>query len=189
MPPEEDKIFGAFTEFPLAPLEGVPTYEYMQILNVYLNLCSPTVNWTLGWGTLGYLFLTAQPAVFSKHYSTVFLPPTNSGIHLVMPDPAPTAAILFKLVRTHKQRVCLFNEYHAVDRACEKFISQLTPEKYYKLLSSKIIGFAKFTCLQILTHLITKYVELKDDDIQEIYRKMNEPISGETIFGEFIEQI
>ena len=37
MKPEEDKIFGAFSECPLAPLEGVPTYEYMSNLNVYLN--------------------------------------------------------------------------------------------------------------------------------------------------------
>ena len=37
MTTEEDKIFGAFTECPLAPLEGVPTYSYMTNLNVYLN--------------------------------------------------------------------------------------------------------------------------------------------------------
>ena len=41
MTPEEDKIFGAFTECPLAPLEGVPTYEYMKNLNVYLNRACP----------------------------------------------------------------------------------------------------------------------------------------------------
>ena len=35
--PKEDNIFRAFTEFPLEPLEGVPTYEYMTNLNVYLN--------------------------------------------------------------------------------------------------------------------------------------------------------
>ena len=39
MTPEEDKILGAFSECPLAPLEGVPTYEYMTNLNVYLNSC------------------------------------------------------------------------------------------------------------------------------------------------------
>ena len=88
-----------------------------------------------------------------------------------MPDPAPTAMISSELVRTHKNEVCLFNEYHSVDRACKKVISQLIPEKYYKSLSSRIIGFAKVICLQILNHLITKYAELKDDDIQEIDRK------------------
>ena len=59
MTPEEDKIFGAFTECPLAPLEGVPTYEYMTNLNIYLNLCLSEVNYTLGCSTLGYLVLTA----------------------------------------------------------------------------------------------------------------------------------
>ena len=62
-------------------------------------------------------------------------------------------------------------------------------EKYYKSLSSRIIGFAKFTCIQILTHLITEYVELEDDDIQDIDQRMKEPISGENIFEEFIKKI
>ena len=43
---------------------------------------------------------------------------------------------------------------------CKKVISRLIPEKYYKYLSSRIIGFAKVTSIQILTHLITKYAEL-----------------------------
>ena len=79
-----------------------------------------------------------------------------------MPDPVPTAVILSKLVRTHKQEVSLFNEYHAVNRACKKVISRLIPDKYYKSLSSQIIGFSKVACLQILTHLITEYAELDD---------------------------
>ena len=109
MAPEEDNIFGEFTECPLTPLEGVPTYEYMMNLNVYLNLCLFAVNCTLGCGTLGYLVLTDQPAVFSTHCGTPFLTPTNTGIHLVMPDPAPTAAILDKLIRKYKHGVRLFN--------------------------------------------------------------------------------
>ena len=59
MLPEEDKILRAFSEFPLAPLEGKPTYEYMTNLNVYLNLCSSAVDCTLGCRTLGYFILTA----------------------------------------------------------------------------------------------------------------------------------
>ena len=59
MTPEEDKIFGAFSECPLELLEGVPTYEYMTNLNVYLNLCLSAVDCTLGCGTLGFLVLTA----------------------------------------------------------------------------------------------------------------------------------
>ena len=37
--------------------------------------------------------------------------------------------------------------------------------------------------------LVTKYPELEDEDVQEIDRKMKEPISGETLFEEFCEKI
>ena len=106
-----------------------------------------------------------------------------------MPNPAPTAAILSEIVRTHKHNVRLFNEYHAVDRACKKFISELILEKFYKPLSSCIIGFAKVTSPDILMHLIYEYAELEEEDIQEIDRKIKEPISGETLSKDSVKQI
>ena len=108
---------------------------------------------------------------------------------MVVPDPDPTAAILSELVRTHKHEVRLFNEYHAVERACKKVISKLILEKFYKSLSNRIIGFAKFTSLEILTHLIYEYAELEEEDIQEIDRKIKEPISGENLFEEFVNKL
>ena len=83
MMPKEDKIFGAFLECLLTPLEGVPTYEYMTKLTVYLNLCLLAVDFTLGCGTLGYLGLTAQPAVFNTHCVTKFITPRNPLCHEV----------------------------------------------------------------------------------------------------------
>ena len=160
MTPEEYKIFGAFSECPLTPLKGVPAYEYMTNLIFYLNLCLSAVDCTLGCVTLGYLVLTAHPAVFNTHCGTPFIPPWNPGIYPVMPDPDTTAAIFSKLVRTHKHKIHLFNEYYAVNCACKKFISKLIPVKLYKSLSIRIIGFAKGTSLEILTRLITEYAEL-----------------------------
>ena len=127
MTPEEDKILGAFLECLLAPLEGLLTYEYMTNLNVYINSCSSAVDCTLGYGTLGTLVLTDQTVVFNTHCVTPFVTPRNPSIHPVMPNPAPTAAILSELIRTHKHEVRLFNEYHAVKRACKKVISKLIP--------------------------------------------------------------
>ena len=147
MTPEEDNIFGAFSECPLAPLEGVPTYEYMTNLNVYVKSFLSALDCILGCGTLGYLVLTAQPAMFNIHFVTPFITPRNQGIHPVIPNPAPTAAILSKLIRTHKHEVCLFNEYHAVDRSCKKVTSKIILQKFYKSLSSCIIGLAKVTSI------------------------------------------
>ena len=89
-----------------------------------------------------------------------------------MLDPDPTAAILSELIRTHKHEVCLFNKYPAVNIVCKKVISKLIPEKFYKSLLIRIIGFSKVTSLEILTHLITEYAELEEEDVQEIDRKM-----------------
>ena len=72
---------------------------------------------------------------------------------------------------------------------CKKVIRQLIPEKIYKSLSSRIIGFTKVTSLKILTHLITEYAELEEEYMQDIDRKMKDSISGETLFEEFAKQI
>ena len=97
MTPKEDKIFGAFSECLLPPLEGVPAYEYMTNLNAYMNSFSSAVDFTLGCGTLGYLVLTAQPAVFSTNYGTAFCVPTNPGIHPVMPDPTSIILLCYSI--------------------------------------------------------------------------------------------
>ena len=144
----------------------------MTNLNVYLNSCSSAVDCTLGCGTLGYLVLTAQPAVLNTHCVTLLITPRNTGIHPVMPNPAPTATILSELIRTHKHEVRLFNKYHAVVCACKEVISKLILEKFYTSLSSRIIGFAKVTSLEILSYLISEYAELEEEYIQEIDRRL-----------------
>ena len=190
MTPEEDKIFGAFTERPLAPLKGVPTYDYVTNLNIYLNSCLSAVDCTLGCGTLVYLMLTAHTDVFNTHCWTDLVHHQQirsfdqscltqlQRLQFCPNSPEPTINFF-----------CLFNKYHAVDRACKKVIRKFIPEKYYKSLSSRIICFAKVISLQILTHLITEYAELEEEDTQEINRKMKEPILGKTIFEDFVEQI
>ena len=40
-----------------------------------------------------------------------------------------------------------------------------------------------------MTHLISEYAEPEEEDIQEIDLKIKEPISGETLFEDFVEQI
>ena len=130
----------------------------------------------------------AQAAVFNTHCGTPSITPRNMGIHQVMPDPYPTAAFLSELVRTYKYHVCLYNYNHLVDHDCKKFIIRLIPEKFYKLLSSRINGFTKVTSLDILTHLITEYNKLEEEDVQDIYWQTKEPISKETLFETFVEK-
>ena len=161
----------------------------MTELNIYLNSCSSSVPCALGCGTLGYLVLTAQPSIFTTHCGTPFIKPVNPGIHPTIPTPPPSAVVLAELVRAHKNRMKEFQEYNAMDKAIKRVISKLIPEKFYKSLASRLIGFSKITGLEILTHLITEYEELDDEAIQIIDKNMKTPINGETLFEDFIEQI
>ena len=65
----------------------------------------------------------------------------------------------------------------------------MIPKKVYRSLLRRIIGFTKVTSLKILTHLITEYAELEEEDVQDMDRKMKEPISGENLFEEFVKKI
>ena len=67
-----ESILSTFTECPIAPLEGVPTHIFMMEVNGFLNACEASVNCNLGNGTVGYLVLTAQPALFTIASPTSF---------------------------------------------------------------------------------------------------------------------
>ena len=160
----------------------------MMNLDIYLNSCLSAFDCTLGWGTLGYLVLMAHPAIFNTHCVTEFATPRNTGIHPVMPDQDPMAAILSELIITHKHKVCLFHEYHAVDRACKKVISKLISENlqvpfesYHwlrKVHKSRSSDSPRHRVLWTLRIRCTRHrLEKKGS------------ISGKTQFEEFIEQI
>ena len=121
-----ETILSTFPEFPIAPLEGVPTHTYMTEVNGFLNACAASVHCNLGNGTVGYLVLTAQPASFLIASPTSFVKPVNPGV-LVLGDPAPSAAVIGSLTRQHTEDTRVFNEYHSVDRACKKVLCTLIP--------------------------------------------------------------
>ena len=105
-----------FPEFPIAPLEGVPTHTYMTEVNGFLNKCAASVHCNLGNGTVGYLVLIAQPASFTIASPTYFVKPVNPGV-LVLADPAPSASVIGTLTSQHTDNMRVFNEYHSVDKA------------------------------------------------------------------------
>ena len=60
-----ESILSTFPEFPIAPLEGIPTHTFMTGVDGFLNACAASVHCNLGNGTVGYLVITAQPASFT----------------------------------------------------------------------------------------------------------------------------
>ena len=97
-----ESILSTFPECPIAPLEGVPTHTYMMEVNDFLNACASSVHCILGNGTIGYLVLTAQPALFTIASPTSFFKPVNPGV-LVLADLATSAAVIETLTRPHTE--------------------------------------------------------------------------------------
>ena len=184
-----DTVLDSFAECPIPPLEGNPTHTYLTDLNGYLNACAASVHCDLGNGKVGYLALTAQPATFTLACATPFIHPTHPGATLTLPDPAPTSAVIGTLTRAHKENLRLFNEYNSVDKSCKKILFSLIPEAYYRSFKNKYTGFSAVSCLTILTHLWTTYGILQDYEVQDNDQMMKQPITAETLFEDFIEQI
>ena len=112
-----ESILSTFPECPIAPLEGVPTHTFLTEVNVFLNTCAASVHFNIGNGTIGYLVITAQPDSFTIASPTAFVKPINPG-ELVLAEPAPAAAFIGTLTCKHKEDICVFNEYHSVEKAC-----------------------------------------------------------------------
>ena len=93
-----------FPEFPIAPLEGVPTHTYMTEVNGFLNAWAASVYCNLSNGTVGYIVLTAQPASFLIMSPTSFVKLVNPGV-LVLGDSAPSVAVTGTLTRQHTENM------------------------------------------------------------------------------------
>lgn len=189
MTSSHETIFASFTECPLAPLESIPTYDYLTELNAYLNACSSSVHSNLGCGTLGYLALTASPTVFALQCAVPFVEPVHPGATVTMPDPPPTAAVIGVITREHTEALRVFNEYKNVDKACKKVITNIIPEIYYKTLKNRYTGYTSSSTLQILTHLWTEYGEISEDDVHTNDSALKREITGETHFEELVAQV
>ena len=83
----------------------------------------------------------------------------------------------------------VFNEYYSADKACKKILFTIITEAYFRSFKNKYTGYANVKWLDILTHLWTTYGVLQDFEVQENDLGMKQPITAETLFEEFVEQI
>ena len=94
----EDSLFVSFSECPITPSEGEPTYFTLNSLNIHLNAFAVLVHCNLGDGNLEFIVLTAPPATYTLLSTLPFVEPTNVVPTLAIPDLASTALVLSELV-------------------------------------------------------------------------------------------
>ena len=67
------------------PIFGAPTYKKIAKVHLKLNSNAASVHSNLGNGTLGLLYLTLSPAIYSILSATTVVVPVNPGTAPVIP--------------------------------------------------------------------------------------------------------
>ena len=98
-------------------------------------------------------------------------------------------AVIAPLTREHTENIRTWKTYIDTYKACKQKLLGLVPEVYYHTLKKNYTAYAGITYLTLITHLHSEYGRLTSQDIDDIDKRMKIPITGETEFETFVQQI
>jgi hypothetical protein len=100
-----------------------------------------------------------------------------------------TAAVIAETTRLHKDATGVYHTYHNVDQAIKKLIIEAFDDAYPNALSEEIVGYANFTSLQLLTHLLTYYAMIDPTELTQNYERLNAPYDPNQPIETFFQQV
>ena len=132
-------------------------YHYLTEQIAYLNQRFSFVYTNFGCEMMGYLVLTALPAVFTLQCAILCVAIVDPEHTPIIPAPAHIATVIGELTRTHTKNMRIFREFKNSDMACKKVITKLVNKVYYHLLKIRYKCYANISYLEKITHLWTEY--------------------------------
>ena len=171
---------------PIGTLTSQPTYLTIETAQRELNANAISVHSYEGGGLHGHLTLTVTPAVYLNIAGVPFEPPHAPTTEPVFLTDAPTAPQITEANRLLLSNQKTFRLYHDVDKALVRQIIAATPTIYLSALNDRMFGFSRVTCLQMLTHLKTRYgqvtMEMKDENMQRMSAAWQPPTPIDILF-------
>ena len=147
-----------------------------------------SVQYNLGCGTLGLLFLTFLPAVYATLSTIAFVPPVNPG-----PEPSsPTGAagaVISNLRYHHTEATNIFTEYKNTDKALRRLLLESTDELYVRYLRHKYIGYRKTTNQALLGHIYSTYANISASALQDNDKRLRTPYDRNQQFETLNNQV
>ena len=125
-----DTIYNSFSEYPITPLKGLPTIDYLRTMWVYLNEETSNIQSKLGNGNLGHMVITAIPAMFALQFPVGYVLPVNPGPIAIIPA-SSTGPQISVLNTDHDGNIRIWRLKNVAEKACKKVISILIPERFY----------------------------------------------------------
>jgi hypothetical protein len=100
-----------------------------------------------------------------------------------------TAAVIAETTRLHREATQVYRTYHNVDQAIKKLIIESFDDAYLNALSDEIVGYANYTSLQLLTHLLTYYSMISPTELTQNYERLNTPYDPDLPIESLFQQI
>jgi hypothetical protein len=99
------------------------------------------------------------------------------------------AAVISETTRLHREATQVYRTYHNVDQAIKKLIIESFDDAYLTALSDEIVGYANYTTLQLLTHILTYYAMIAPTELTQNYERLNTPYDPNQPIEIFFQQI
>jgi hypothetical protein len=112
-----------------------------------------------------------------EHFSItadVFLVPDNPGASAEVVA-GMTAGVIAELKRLHQKATQVYCTYHNGDRTIKKIILEAFNDAYLNALSDELVGYAKCTSHDLLTHLLTLYAMIAPTELTQSYERLDTP--------------
>jgi hypothetical protein len=100
-----------------------------------------------------------------------------------------TAAVIAETTRLYREATQVHRTYHNLDQAIKKLIIEAFDDAYLNALSEEIVGYAKCTSLQLLTHLLTYYAMIAPTELTQNYERLNTPYDPNQPIETLFQQI
>jgi len=183
-----DSIVDNFSHTSIDPIVGQPNYKSLAEVHLNLNTNAASVRSHLGDGRLGLLYLTVTPAVYNTQSNIPFMPPTNLGPTLMIPNNAISHQIN-EINCQFNRATELYKEYNDTNKALKSFLISAVDDLYIRALKDKYIGYANVTTLQMLTHLYANYAKITLTNLEENDKRMKADWNPNQPFKVLIDQI
>jgi hypothetical protein len=146
----------------------------LKIIRQLLNANATSVSSYEGSGRHGHLGSIMTNEEYFAVATDVFLPPENPGLVATIVT-GITGIQIAEMGRLRTEVTRIYRTYNHVYQALTKMIIYAFKDQYLNALSDEIVGYANYTSLQLLTHLLTYYAMIAPTELRQNYVRLNTP--------------
>jgi hypothetical protein len=169
-----DELIAGFLHSSLPKVTREPTFEDLNVIRRLPNTNAMSVASYEGRGRHGHLGIIMTNEKYFAIAVDVFPVPNNPGPSAAVVA-GMTAALIDETTRLHREVTHMYHTSHNVDQAIKKLIIESFDDAYLNALLDKMVGYANYTSLQLLTQLLTYYAMIAPTELTQNYDRLNTP--------------